>query len=141
MDTSIIQTPLYYGQFDWSQKCQNSYITYLYNTDTSVEQTLGSVPLVFVLKRFDCIWFKESKCCQGIQNTIFWSQVFCWLIDYWLVIKNGKKINWSKDKLIWENVLWAWVSWSVWIMSSWFNNITLLQCTDCIVMLKLFNLM
>ena len=34
---------------------QKSYIPYLYNTDTSVKQTLGSVPLVSVLKRFDCI--------------------------------------------------------------------------------------
>ena len=46
-------TPLYYGQFVWSQKCQKSYIPYLYNTDTSVKRTLGSVPLVSVLKRFD----------------------------------------------------------------------------------------
>ena len=29
------------------------YISYLYNTDTSVKRTLGSVPLVSVLKRFD----------------------------------------------------------------------------------------
>ena len=27
---------------------------YLYNTDTSVERTLGSIPLMSVLKRFDC---------------------------------------------------------------------------------------
>ena len=32
-----------------------SYIPNLYNTDTSVKRTLGSVPLVVVLKRFDCI--------------------------------------------------------------------------------------
>ena len=44
-----IRTPLYYGQFVWSQKCQKSYIPYLYNTDTSVKWTLGSVPLVSVL--------------------------------------------------------------------------------------------
>ena len=31
-----------------------SYIPSLYNTDTSVKRTLGSVPLVSVLKRFDC---------------------------------------------------------------------------------------
>ena len=31
-----------------------SYIPYLYNTDTSVKRTLGSVPLVSVLKRFGC---------------------------------------------------------------------------------------
>ena len=55
MDTSIIRTPLYNGQFVWRQKCQKSYIPYLYNKDTSVRQTIGSVPLVSVLKRFDCI--------------------------------------------------------------------------------------
>ena len=50
--------PLHYGKFVWSQqKCQKSYITYLHNTDTSVKRTLGSVPLVSVLKRFDCKWF------------------------------------------------------------------------------------
>ena len=53
MDTSIIRTSLYYGQFVWSHKCQKSKIPYLYNTDTSVKRTLGSVPLVSVLKRFD----------------------------------------------------------------------------------------
>ena len=57
-----LRTPLYYGQFVWSQKCQKSYIPYFYTTDTSVNRTLGSVPLVSVLKRFDCIevgnvWF------------------------------------------------------------------------------------
>ena len=54
MDTSIIRTPLYYRQFLWSKKCQKSYIPYLYDTDTSVKQTLGSVPLVSILKRSDC---------------------------------------------------------------------------------------
>ena len=54
-DTSIIRTPLYYGQFVLSQKCQKSYIPYLYNTATSVKRTLSSVPLVSVLKRFDCM--------------------------------------------------------------------------------------
>ena len=53
-DTSLLRTPLYYGLFVWSQKCQKSYIPYLYNTDTSVKRTLGSVPLLSVLKRFDC---------------------------------------------------------------------------------------
>ena len=43
-----LRTPLYYGQFVWSQKCQKSYIPYLYNTDTSVKRTLCSVPLVSV---------------------------------------------------------------------------------------------
>ena len=60
MDTSIIRKPLYYGQFVWSQKCQKSYIPYLYNTDTSVNWTLGSVPLVPVLKWFDCMKFLHS---------------------------------------------------------------------------------
>ena len=48
-----LRTPVYYGQFVRSQKCQKSYIPYLYYTDTSVKRTLGSVPLVSVLKRFD----------------------------------------------------------------------------------------
>ena len=52
-----LRTPLYYGQYLWSQKCQKSHIPYLYNTDTSVKRTLGSVPLVSVLKRFDRIYF------------------------------------------------------------------------------------
>ena len=43
-----LRTPLYYGQFVWSQKCQKSYVPNLYNTDTSVKRTLRSVPLVFV---------------------------------------------------------------------------------------------
>ena len=49
-----LSTPLYYGQFVWSQKCQKSYFPYLYNTNTSVKWTLGSVLLVSVLERFDC---------------------------------------------------------------------------------------
>ena len=53
-DTSIIRTRLYYEQFVWSQKCRKSYIPYPYNMDTSVKWTLGSVPLVSVLKRCDC---------------------------------------------------------------------------------------
>ena len=44
----FLRTPLYYEQFVWSQKYQKSYIPYLYNTDTSVKRTLGSVPLVSV---------------------------------------------------------------------------------------------
>ena len=54
MDASIIWTPLYYRQFLWSKKCQKSFIPYLYDTDTSVNRMLGSVPLVSVSKRFDC---------------------------------------------------------------------------------------
>ena len=60
-DTSVIQIPLYYRQFVWSQKCQKSYILYLYNTDTSVKWTLGSVPLVSILKRFDCTRRRKRK--------------------------------------------------------------------------------
>ena len=54
MDTPIIRTPLYYGQFVWSQKCQKSHIPYLYNTDTSVKRAIGFIPLVSVLKKFEC---------------------------------------------------------------------------------------
>ena len=37
------------------RKCQKSYIPYLCNTDTFiVKRTLGSVPLVSILKKFDC---------------------------------------------------------------------------------------
>ena len=43
-----LRTPLYYRRFFWSQKCQKSYIPYLYNTDTSVKRTLCSGPLVSV---------------------------------------------------------------------------------------------
>ena len=41
MDTSLL-------------KCQRSYIPTSINMDTSVKQTLGSIPLLSVLKRFDC---------------------------------------------------------------------------------------
>ena len=37
---------------------QKYFIPYLYNTDTSVKRTLSSVPLVSVLKRFDCKGFE-----------------------------------------------------------------------------------
>ena len=47
-DTYIVRTPLYHRQFVWSQKCQKSYIPYLFNTYTSVNWTLGSVPLASV---------------------------------------------------------------------------------------------
>ena len=66
-----LRTPLYYGQFVWAQKCQKSYISYLYNTDTSARWTLGSVPLVSVLKRFDCMW-KATK----LQSLLSWYVVF-----------------------------------------------------------------
>ena len=38
-----------------ARNAKNHTIPYLYNADTSVKQTLGSVPLVSILKRFDCI--------------------------------------------------------------------------------------
>ena len=62
--------PLYYGEFVWSQKYQKSYIPYLYNTDTSVKRTLGSVPLVSVLKRFDCITCADvpNDCSQKVSQ-------------------------------------------------------------------------
>ena len=56
MDISIMPTLLYYGQFIWSQKSQKLYIPYLYNTNTSVKWTLGSIPWMSVLKRFDCMY-------------------------------------------------------------------------------------
>ena len=68
MDTCIIQTPLYYKQLVWSQKCQKSYVPYLYNTDTSVKWTLGSVPLVSVLKRFDCSSFLFWSLCETVPD-------------------------------------------------------------------------
>ena len=37
------------------RNAKKSHIPYLYNTDTSVKRTLGSVPLVSVLKSFDCM--------------------------------------------------------------------------------------
>ena len=42
-----------------------SYIPYLYNADTSVKWTIGAVPLVFVLKRFDCTLRSISNRCSG----------------------------------------------------------------------------
>ena len=56
--TSIIQTPLYYGQFIWSLREQNPYkactCSSLKHTSTII-RTLTPVPLVSVIKRFDCI--------------------------------------------------------------------------------------
>lgn len=46
-DTSLIQTPLFHGQHN-SQRNQNSYHLYLYNTDTEM-QTLKSGPYMYVL--------------------------------------------------------------------------------------------
>ena len=67
-----LRTPLYYGQFLWSQKCQKSYIPYLYNTVTSVKQTLSSVALVSASKRFDCIKHKHLnlKCYRASSQQV-----------------------------------------------------------------------
>ena len=66
-----LRTPLCYGRFVWSQKCQKLYIHYLCNTDTSVKRTLGSVPLVSVLKRFDSITLKHSLVHFVVDSTYF----------------------------------------------------------------------
>ena len=66
-----LRTPLCYGRFVWSQKGHKSYIHYLYNTDTSVKRTLGSVPLVSVLKRFDSITLKHSLVHFVVDSTYF----------------------------------------------------------------------
>ena len=57
MDTSQLRT------VHLVPEIQKSYIPYLYNTDTFVKQTVGSVPLLSVLKRFDCIikFYKFDK--------------------------------------------------------------------------------
>ena len=57
MDTSQLRT------VHLVPEIQKSYIPYLYNTDTSVKQTVGSVPLLSVLKRFDCMikFYKFDK--------------------------------------------------------------------------------
>ena len=66
-----LRTPLYYGQFVWSQERQKSYILYLYNTDTSVKRTLGFVPLVSLLKRFDCTHFKAKRSnCKHVSGAV-----------------------------------------------------------------------
>ena len=41
--TSLIRTPLYYGQSTWSKRNQIPYKLYLYNTDTSVLRTVHMV--------------------------------------------------------------------------------------------------
>ena len=71
-------TPLFNGQFVWSQKCQKSYIPYLYNTDTSVKRTIGSVPLVSVLKRFDCTFQMASDLIHVIGKSRFGFRISQW---------------------------------------------------------------
>ena len=60
-DTSIIRTPLFYGQFTWSLRDRNPYKAYLSKTDTSIIRTLIPVPLVSVIKRFDCISYGKHS--------------------------------------------------------------------------------
>ena len=65
----FLRTPLYYGQFVCSQKCQKSYVLYLYNTD---------IPLVSVLKRFDCIFQVASDLIHAIWKSIFEFRISQW---------------------------------------------------------------
>ena len=45
-------------------------LLYLYNTNTSVKRTLGFVPLVSLLKRFDCTHFKAKRGnCKHVNGT------------------------------------------------------------------------
>ena len=65
-----LRTPLHYRQFVWSQERQKSYLLYLYHMDTSVKRTLGFVPLVSLLKRFDCTHFKAKwGGCKHVNGT------------------------------------------------------------------------
>ena len=85
----MIRTPLYYEQFVWFQKCQKSYIPYLYNTDTSVKRTVGSVPLVSVLNKFDCtykydwvdlnVWSRRNKVEHYTKDVINAILTIAWL--------------------------------------------------------------
>ena len=56
-DTSVIRTVRLVPEMP-----KISYTAYLYNTDTSVKWTLGSVPLVSVLIRIDCIRIIHFYC-------------------------------------------------------------------------------
>ena len=67
MDTSILRAVCLVPEMP---KIIHS-LQYLYNMDTSARWTLGSVPLVSVLKRFDCIW-KATK----LQSLLSWYVVF-----------------------------------------------------------------
>ena len=90
MDTSLLRTVYLVPEMPKII----TYIPYLYNTDTSVKRTLGSVPLVSVLKRFDSnieddhhfTWSPKPcechiGCLQGKGRT-FISQLFQDL-EYW----------------------------------------------------------
>ena len=53
-----LRTPLYYGRFVWSQKCQKSYIHYLYNTDTLCKGDTWFCPFGFHIKEVWQYYFK-----------------------------------------------------------------------------------
>ena len=53
-----------------------SHIPYLYSTDTSVKRTVGSVPLVSVLKRFDCIVVMQQQL-RNVQKSMMHVQSCC----------------------------------------------------------------
>ena len=54
MDTSIVRPSLYYREFTWSLTGWNPYKAYFFKKDTSTLRTVIPVPLVSVIKRFDC---------------------------------------------------------------------------------------
>ena len=63
---------------------------YFHNKDTSATQTLGSVPLVSILRRFDCMVhsFYHLLMCPGIfsENDLmvfYWVRKDFWLLHYW----------------------------------------------------------
>ena len=62
-DTFLIRTPLYYGQFTWSLRDRNPYKAYFSKTDTSIMRTLIPVPLVSLIKRFDCTFYCQVPSC------------------------------------------------------------------------------
>lgn len=55
MDKYKMRTPSHYVQITRSERNKNSYKLYLCNMDTFIIPTLSPVPLVSILKRFDCI--------------------------------------------------------------------------------------
>ena len=89
-----LQTPLYYRQFIWSQKCQKSYILYLYNTDTFLKRTLGSVPLVSVLKRFNCSYFEIMRAYSSEGN---YGSRLCF--TWWIITS-----QWIFSQSQWKNL-------------------------------------
>lgn len=58
MDTSVIWTLFYYGQFTRSETDKNSYKFYLCYMDTSIIQRVSPVSLVSILRWFECtqVW-------------------------------------------------------------------------------------